>query len=148
MLSATSRLLPTRRLSLTTSALLALALAGCAGDPAGPGTSPASPSSAGTSATSRATPGTASASPSQDAAAACVSSTVEALTPEQQLGQLFMVGFDTNAPLGSLDDLVRGSHVGNVIYLGGWDGADKVTRCRRCRTGVSAWPTRPSRRSR
>jgi beta-N-acetylhexosaminidase len=57
-----------------------------------------------------------------------VSSTVEALTPQQRLGQLFMVGFDTNASLGSLDDLVRGSHVGNVIYLGGWEGADKVTR--------------------
>ena len=50
------------------------------------------------------------------------------MTPEQRLGQLFMVGFDTNASLGSLDDLVRDSHVGNVIYLGGWDGADKVTR--------------------
>ena len=39
-----------------------------------------------------------------------------------------MVGFDTNAPLESLDDLVTDDHVGNVIYLGGWDGADKVTR--------------------
>jgi beta-N-acetylhexosaminidase len=50
------------------------------------------------------------------------------MTPAQRLGQLFMVGFDPNASLGSLDDLVRGSHVGNVIYLGGWDGAAKVTR--------------------
>ena len=39
-----------------------------------------------------------------------------------------MVGFDANASLGSLDEMVRGSHVGNVIYLGGWDGAGKVTR--------------------
>ncbi|GAA4396552.1 glycoside hydrolase family 3 protein [Fodinibacter luteus] len=39
-----------------------------------------------------------------------------------------MVGFDTNAPLESLDDLVTDAHVGNVIYLGGWDGADKVSR--------------------
>jgi beta-N-acetylhexosaminidase len=39
-----------------------------------------------------------------------------------------MVGFDTGAPLHSLDDLVARSHVGNVIYLGGWDGADRVTR--------------------
>ena len=39
-----------------------------------------------------------------------------------------MVGFDANASLGSLDTLVKSSHVGNVIYLGGWDGADKVTR--------------------
>ena len=36
VLSATPRPLPTRRLAATTSALLALALAGCAGDPAGP----------------------------------------------------------------------------------------------------------------
>ena len=50
------------------------------------------------------------------------------MTPAQRLGQLFMVGFDANASLGSLDGLVRGSHLGNVIYLGGWDGAAKVTR--------------------
>jgi beta-N-acetylhexosaminidase len=128
VLFATSRPLPTRRLAVTTSALVALALTGCAGDPAGPSTSAPAPSPATTSATASATPTTASPSPTQDAAAACVSSTVEALTPQQRLGQLFMVGFDTNASLGSLDDLVRGSHVGNVIYLGGWEGADKVTR--------------------
>jgi len=128
VLFATSRPLPTRRLAVTTSALAALALAGCAGDPTASGTSAASPPAATTSAPSSATPSTASPSPSQDAAAACVSSTVESMTPAQRLGQLFMVGFDTNAPLGSLDDLVGGSHVGNVIYLGGWEGADKVTR--------------------
>jgi beta-N-acetylhexosaminidase len=128
VLFATSRPLPTRRLAVTTSALVALTLTGCAGDPAGPSTSAPAPSPATTSATASATPTTASPSPTQDAAAACVSSTVEALTPQQRLGQLFMVGFDTNASLGSLDDLVRGSHVGNVIYLGGWEGADKVTR--------------------
>ena len=128
MLSATSRPLPTRRLAATTCALVALALAGCAGDPTGAGTSAASSSPAGTSASDRATPTTAPPSPTPDAAAACVSSTIEALTPQQRLGQLFMVGFDANASLGSLDDVVRGSHVGNVIYLGGWDGADKVTR--------------------
>jgi beta-N-acetylhexosaminidase len=128
VLFATSRPLPTRRLAVTTSALAALALAGCAGDPTASGTSAASPPAATTSAPSSATPSTASPSPTQDAAAACVSSTVESMTPAQRLGQLFMVGFDTNAPLGSLDDLVGGSHVGNVIYLGGWEGADKVTR--------------------
>ena len=128
MLFATSRPLPTRRLAVTTSALAALALAGCAGDPAASGTSAATPPAATTSAPSSATPSTASPSPSQDAAAACVSSTVGSMTPAQRPGQLFMVGFDTNAPLGSLDDLVGGSHVGNVIYLGGWEGADKVTR--------------------
>ena len=57
-----------------------------------------------------------------------MSSTKDTLSEEQRLGQLLMVGFDTNAPLESLDDLVAGEHVGNVIYLGGWEGADKVTR--------------------
>ena len=130
VLPATSRPLPTRRLAVTTSAIvaLALALAGCGGDPAAIGTSAASSPAPTTSASASATPSTASPSPSTDAAAACVSATVEAMTAAQRLGQLFMVGFDTNAPLGSLDDLVGGSHVGNVIYLGGWDGADKVTR--------------------
>ena len=33
---------------------------------------------------------------------------------------------DTNAPLESLDDQVTDSHVGNVIYLGGWEGFEKV----------------------
>ncbi|MBM6402767.1 glycoside hydrolase family 3 protein [Phycicoccus sp. CSK15P-2] len=50
------------------------------------------------------------------------------LDEDQRLGQLLMVGFDTNAALESLDDEVEEDHVGNVIYLGGWEGADKVTR--------------------
>ena len=54
--------------------------------------------------------------------------TLEGLTEEQRRGQLLMVGFDTNAPLDALDDVIEESHVGNVIYLGGWEGADKVTR--------------------
>ncbi|KAB7743681.1 glycoside hydrolase family 3 protein [Nostocoides sp. F2B08] len=37
-----------------------------------------------------------------------------------------MIGFDTNAPLESLDDEITDGHVGNVIYLGGWEGFDKV----------------------
>ncbi len=63
-----------------------------------------------------------------DPAAACVAETLQGLTEEQRRGQLLMVGFDTNAPLGALDEVVEQSHVGNVIYLGGWEGADKVTR--------------------
>ena len=137
-----------RRLAVTTGGLLAVALAGCSGAP----TSPAAPStsqssaapsaSSSTSPSSRATPSTGpspSASPtgsgrsprptaSENPATACVSSTREGLSEEQRLGQLLMVGFDTNAPLDSLDRLVTREHVGNVIYLGGWDGADKVTR--------------------
>jgi beta-N-acetylhexosaminidase len=129
VLSATPRPLPTRRLAATTSALLALALAGCAGDPAGPPSTTATavtPSTAPSS--TRTSTASASPTPTPDAAAACVSTTFDALTPDQRLGQLLMVGFDATAPLGSLDEVVTGSHVGNVIYLGGWDGADKVTR--------------------
>ncbi len=105
---------------------LAVVLAGCSGAP--------SPVASGSPAASAVAP-TASASPSPSASAtasaspaACVSSTYDALSEEQRLGQLLMVGFDTNAALGSLDDLVAEEHVGNVIYLGGWEGAEKVTR--------------------
>ncbi len=138
MPSAQPRPRPIRRLAVTTTAVVTLALAGCAGDPAGPRTSsvpgassppvPAPSSPAGATATPSATRSTASPSASPDPAAACVTSTVESLSASQQLGQLFMVGFDANASLGSLDRLVRSSHVGNVIYLGGWDGAAKVNR--------------------
>ncbi|MGB7819352.1 MAG: glycoside hydrolase family 3 N-terminal domain-containing protein [Ornithinibacter sp.] len=47
---------------------------------------------------------------------------------QQRLGQLLMVGFDTAAPLNALDVEIGTDHVGNVIYLGGWEGAEKVTR--------------------
>ncbi|MEO7422339.1 MAG: glycoside hydrolase family 3 N-terminal domain-containing protein [Ornithinibacter sp.] len=50
------------------------------------------------------------------------------MSEEQKLGQLLMVGFDTAAPLDALDREISSDHVGNVIYLGGWQGADKVTR--------------------
>ena len=56
----------------------------------------------------------------------CVSTAYDALSEDQRLGQLLMIGFDTNAPLESLDDEVTDSHVGNVIYLGGWEGFEKV----------------------
>ena len=56
----------------------------------------------------------------------CVAETIASLSDDQRLGQLLMVGFDTNAPLESLDGYVSDQHVGNVIYLGGWEGAEKV----------------------
>lgn len=37
-----------------------------------------------------------------------------------------MVAFDTAAPRTALDGLIAGEHVGNVLYLGGWDGAARV----------------------
>ena len=89
---------------------------------ASPRTRAATPTASDTSATPSASPtGT-------EERSACVSQALDGLDPEQRLGQLLMVGFDTNAPLDALDELVRESHVGNVIYLGGWEGADKVTR--------------------
>ncbi|HSF99103.1 MAG TPA: glycoside hydrolase family 3 N-terminal domain-containing protein [Ornithinibacter sp.] len=105
---------------------IAVVLAGCAGTPSPASTSPA-PSAASPAPSASASP-SASATAASTSPAACVSSTVDALSQEQRLGQLLMVGFDTNAALDSLDDLVADEHVGNVIYLGGWEGAQKVTR--------------------
>ncbi len=97
-----------------------VAVAGCSGGEPSASSSPPS----GTSSTS-ASP---SPSASETTAPTCAEQTFAALDEPQRLGQLLMVGFDTNAPLGSLDDLVTDDHVGNVIYLGGWEGAAKVTR--------------------
>lgn len=65
--------------------------------------------------------------PSVDPTTACVENTLAEMDERRRLGQLLMVGFDTNAPLDALDELVRTEHVGNVIYLGGWEGAQKVS---------------------
>lgn len=124
--SPTTRHRGSRRIAVTTSGLVALTLGGCSAAPPAPPSPPPSTASASAGATPSAR--SASRTASEDPAAACVSSTREGLTGEQRLGQLLMVGFDTNAPLDALDDLVADQHVGNVIYLGGWDGADKVTR--------------------
>lgn len=97
---------------------LLVALAGCSGG--GP---------AATSSAPRASASSSSAVPSPTGSApTCAESTHEALSPEQRVGQLLMVGLDTNAPRTSLDSLVTDEHVGNVIYLGGWEGATKVSR--------------------
>jgi len=57
----------------------------------------------------------------------CVEETFAALSANQRLGQLLMIGLDTNAARESLDGHVRERHVGNVIYLGGWEGFEKVS---------------------
>lgn len=124
---ATTRRHRARRLAVAACGLLTLAVAGCSGG-AAPG---AQDASADAVSPTSAAPTSASASPTpspQDPSAACVSQTLEGLTEEQRRGQLLMVGFDTNAPLDALDRVIERSHVGNVIYLGGWEGADKVTR--------------------
>ena len=111
MTSPTTRHRALRRIAVTTSGLLALVLAGCSADQGAPTPPTGSPASS-------ATPSARSASPtaSQDPAAACVSSTRESLSPEQRLGQLLMVGFDTNAPLESLDDIVTDHHL-SLIHI-------------------------------
>ena len=57
---------------------------------------------------------------------ACTRQKADSLSEEQALGQLFMVAFDTAASRTALDGLIADQHVGNVIYLGGWDGAARV----------------------
>lgn len=99
---------------------LAITLAGCStGSPEAAPTSPP----ASTSATPSATP-----TPTPTPTPTCAEATFDAMSEEQRIGQLLMVGFDTVASLTALDGRIGADHVGNVIYLGGWDGADKVTR--------------------
>jgi beta-N-acetylhexosaminidase len=80
-----------------------------------------------TTASTQTTPASPSPRPSVDPTTACVENTLAEMDQGQRLGQLLMVGFDTNAPQGALDELVGSEHVGNVIYLGGWEGAPKVS---------------------
>ncbi len=104
------------------AAVLAGGVAGCSGTPASSQTS-ASPSGSVSASAAPSASETPTSSP-----LSCAETVFGQLTPEQRIGQLLMVGFDTNAPLASLDDEISGGHVGNVIYLGGWDGAEKVRR--------------------
>lgn len=108
----------------------ALAFAGCTGS--APTTPPVEPTTGTpTGAPTEAPPQSAEpthteSGPQSPPVPSCVDATLASLSEDQQLGQLLMVGFDTNAPRSALDEYVRGSHVGNVIYLGGWEGVDKV----------------------
>lgn len=106
-----------RRAALAITGVLAAALAGCSA-----GTPAAAPSTS-APATTATTP-----SPSPTPTVSCAEATLDALDEDQRIGQLLMVGFDTNAALDSLDGAITDGHVGNVIYLGGWEGAEKVTR--------------------
>ena len=129
--------LPGRRLAAAVALGLTGALAaGCGGGSAPDGTASSTPS------TTSSAPGPASPSPSASAAAsassspssaattvdvsACVRQKADSLSEEQAIGQLLMVAFDTAAPRTALDGLIADQHVGNVIYLGGWDGAGRV----------------------
>lgn len=45
------------------------------------------------------------------------------LTPEQGAGQLVMTALHAGSPADSMEATVRGGHVGNVLYLGGWSAS-------------------------
>lgn len=108
---------PRSRAALALAGALAVVAAGCSD-----GTPAAAPSASASS------PSPAPSTPSPSPTPTCVESTFADLDQAQRIGQLLMVGFDTNAALDSLDDEIVSQHVGNVIYLGGWEGADKVSR--------------------
>jgi beta-N-acetylhexosaminidase len=113
---------PARALAL--GCVAALALTACGGSGADTGTAADVPE---TPATAEPTTPPATTEPTTEATPqTCVSEAYESLSEDQRLGQLLMIGFDTNAGQSALDPYVRDSHVGNVIYLGGWEGADKV----------------------
>jgi beta-N-acetylhexosaminidase len=98
----------------------ALAVTACGGSDLEPGASSTTGTVAPTASTTAATP-----SPTATVQT-CVDEAYGSLSEDQRLGQLLMVGFDTNAPRTALDEYVRDQHVGNVIYLGGWEGLEKV----------------------
>lgn len=102
---------------LAAAALLTLTACGGAGDSAAPEAGASSP----TAAVSETTPEATHTEPVES----CVDQTFAALSADERLGQLLMIGFDTNAPLSALDEYVSAG-VGSVIYLGGWEGMDKV----------------------
>jgi len=122
---------PAPRARWLTTLAGALALAACSATPtAKPNPTPAPPlGSATPSRVAVATPvASASASPSPSPSPTCVEQTYAALTPDQRLGQLVMVALGKGAPAASLRPTTEGSHVGNVVYLGGWSsGIQDVT---------------------
>ena len=56
---------------------------------------------------------------------ACVRSTYDRMSAAQRLGQLLMVGVQGGSTTAA-DSLITGSHVGNVLFLGGWSGRSTV----------------------
>jgi len=48
------------------------------------------------------------------------------MSADERLGQLFMVGIQPGQAPAGIDATVKSSHVGAVIYLGGWSGATMV----------------------
>lgn len=104
--------------------LCALTVAGCGGG-SDPEPTPEASGPATEATHTESAEATASATPSEPPQS-CVDTVAASLAPEQRLGQLLMIGFDTNAGQTALDAYVRDQHVGSVVYLGGWEGYEKV----------------------
>jgi beta-N-acetylhexosaminidase len=131
------------RVSRRTIALLCVSLtaAGCASTDGASGPDPttasgaassAAPSSGGSSGSSSgpdSAPSAATTSPrtvKPSETRGCVDRIVKRLSPQQRLGQLVMVGLQAGTPTDTVTSLIRDQHVGNVIYLGGWEGAERI----------------------
>lgn len=82
------------------------------------GDSSSATGSSDTSASSSATAGGAKAS-------SCVTGVRDAMTPEQQAGQLIMAAMQPG-PATSLDPYINGQGLGSMLYLGGWQGSGTV----------------------
>ena len=122
--SPTTRHRTRRRIAVTTSGLVALALAGCSPDPA----APTSPTSA---AATSATPPARSASPTASQDPAGRVRVVDVGVDEPRSSGSASCSWSGSTPTRRWSHSTissRTDHVGNVILLGGWDGAGKVTR--------------------
>lgn len=60
---------------------------------------------------------------SADQATRCASRVVGRMTPRQRSGQLLMVGLQAGYPTTSVTDTIRDDGVGNMLFLGGWEGS-------------------------
>ena len=83
-------------------------------------TSAPSPSTPGASVTAEPTASSAPSPSVTPSAASCVDTAYAALSPEQRAGQLVMVALQAGSSSASLKPTIEGSHVGNMLYLGGW----------------------------
>jgi len=57
----------------------------------------------------------------------CATRVRQGLTTAQKVGQLLMVGIQPSEAPSGLDGVITGQHLGGVVYLGGWNGAQTVT---------------------
>lgn len=105
----------------TSRRLCVLGLAAAAGVTAVAGCTSAPTPAPSVSAPGSASPESTAGSPSPSASvASCTDQVYAALSPEQRVGQLVMVALQAGSPSASLQPIIEGSHVGNMLYLGGW----------------------------